>query len=120
MHRKYSLSMKALLLLTALMVSALPAKADDTRFTNRFRMIGAMTYATCRVRKGDITEEQAREISKKYANKYPELNAAYSWAITSYKALEAVQALAPHMNSECDDINLSEEEFHQLIKPYLD
>ena len=98
----------------------LPAKADDTRFTNRFRMIGAMTYATCRVRKGDITEEQAREISKKYANKYPELNAAYSWAITSYKALEAVQALVPHMNSECDEINLSEEEFHQLIKPYLD
>ena len=120
MHRKYSLSMKALLLLTALMVSALPAKADGTQFTNRVRMIGAMTYATCRVRKGDRTEEQARELSKKYVNKYPEVKAAYSWAITSYKALEAVQALAPHMNSECDEINLSEEELNQLIKPYLD
>ena len=120
MHRKYSLSMKALLLLTALMVSALPAKADDTRFINRAGMIGAITNVDCHVRKGDITEEQAREISKKYANKYPELNAAYSWAITSYKALEAVQALAPHMNSECDEINLSEEELNQLIKPYLD
>ena len=112
--------MKTILLLAALVMSSLPAKADDTRFINRVRMIGGMTYAACRVRKGAITEEQAREISKKYVNKYPEVNAAYSWAITSYKALEAVQALAPHMNSECDDINLSEEEFHQLIKPYLD
>ena len=112
--------MKTILLLAALVMSSVPAKADDTQFTNRVRMIGAMTYATCRVRKGAITEEQARELSKKYVNKYPEVKAAYSWAITSYKALEAVQALVPHMNSECDEINLSEEELNQLIKPYLD
>ena len=112
--------MKALLLLTALMVSALPAKADDTRFTNRFRMIGAMTYATCRVRKGDITEEQAREISKKYANKYPELNAAYSWALSSDKATEAVQIMVTYMNAQCNDLTISEEEAQRLMKPYLD
>ena len=98
----------------------LPAKADDTRFTNRVRMIGAMTYATCRVRKGDITEEQAREISKKYANKYPELNAAYSWALSSDKATEAVQIMVTYMNAQCNDLTISEEEAQRLMKPYLE
>lgn len=111
-----------LVIITALVTIAigLPAKADDTRFINRAGMIGAITNVDCHVRKGDITEEQAREIMKEYANKSSELNATYSWALSSDKAWEAVQALAPHMNSECNDLTISEEEAQRLIKPYLD
>ena len=112
--------MKALLLLTALMVSALPAKADDTQFTNRKNAIGLIIGADCLVRNGWMTEERTREMTQEIVNKSPELNAAYSWATTSNKATQAVQTMAPYMNSECDNLTISEEEAQRLLKPYLD
>ena len=57
---------------------------------------------------------------KEFIGENPELNATYSWALSSDKAWEAVQALAPHMNSQCNDLTISEEEAQRLIKPYLD
>ena len=119
MHRKYSLSMKALLLLTALMVSALPAKADDTRTLNRAKVVGALMRADCAVRNGDITEEQARERMQGYINENPDLNTAYSWATISDKGMEAVKALVPYLTPDCD-ITLSQYRAGLLMIPYLE
>ena len=111
--------MKALLLLTALMVSALPVKADETRLPYRAGMVSAIVAANCLVGKGDITEEQAKEIVKGFVNESPVLNAAYSWASTSDQASKAVKALAPYMNLECDGVILSDDEYKRLLLPYL-
>ena len=112
--------MKTILLLAALVMSSVPVKADDTRLFHRSTVVGALAFTECLVRKGEITEKQAKELMNEYVSENPELNAAYSWSLTSDKVSKAVQALVPHMNSECDEINLSEEELNQLIKPYLD
>ncbi len=112
--------MKALLLLTALMVSALPVKADDTGFENRLEMIGILTSADCVVKNGAMTEEQASELIQRIVNDNPNLNTAYSWAITSNKATEAVEIMVTYMNSHCNDLTISEEEAARLIRPYLD
>ena len=110
-----------LVIITALVTIAigLPAKADDRQFSNRDRMVGLLTGVDCRVRKGDLTEEQASEVMKQFARENPELNAVYPWATTSegsYKAWEAVKLLAPYMNSECDGINLSQEKVPGAIQ----
>ena len=107
-------------LLTALMVSALPVKADDTGFENRLEMIGILTSADCVVKNGAMTEEQASELIQRIVNDNPNLNTAYSWAITSNKATEAVEIMVTYMNSHCNDLTISEEEAARLIRPYLD
>ena len=112
--------MKALLLLTALMVSALPAKADDTRFRNRLEMLGILTSADCIVKNDALTEEQASELIQEVVNDKPHLNAAYSWALSSDKATEAVETMVIYMNAHCNDLTISEEEAARLIRPYLD
>jgi len=111
--------MRNLLLLTALMVSTLPVKADDTRLAYRAGMVSVIAAANCHVGKGDITEEQAREIVKEFVNENPEANPAYLWAKTSDKASEAVQALAPYLDLECDNVTLSDDEYRRLLMPYL-
>ena len=111
--------MRSLLLLTALMVSALPVKADDQELGNRAHVIGALAATECLVRKGDMTEEQAKELMNVYVSKNPELDAAYSWATTSLKAQTALQVLSPYMNAQCDGFSLSEDESERLIGPYL-
>tara|TARA_B100001063_G_scaffold202347_1_gene196068 strand:+ start:194 stop:532 length:339 start_codon:yes stop_codon:yes gene_type:complete len=111
--------MKALLLLTALMVSALPVKADDTRFLNRSTVVGALAGTDCFVRKGKMTEEEAKEVINYMLSVYPELNAAYSWALSSDKASKAVQVILPYLNSDCNKMSLSEDEAQRLIGPYL-
>ena len=115
--------MKSKLAIIAALVSiaiGLPVKADDTQFTNRKNAIGLLTGADCLVRNGWMTEEQTRELIQAALNNNPELNAAYSWATTSDKATQAVQIMAPYMNSECNNLTISEEEAQRLMKPYLD
>ena len=112
--------MKFLPVVGALLLSTSPAKADDTRFSNRLQMVGVLTSADCLVRKGEITEEQAGELIQVVLNKNPQLNDAYSWATTSDKATKAVQTMVPYMNSDCNDITISEEEAQRLMKPYLE
>ena len=112
--------MKFLPVVGALLLSTSPAKADDTRFSNRLQMVGVLTSADCLVRNGWMTEELTRELIQAALNNNPELNAAYSWATTSDKATKAVQTMVPYMNSDCNDITISEEEAQRLMKPYLD
>ena len=101
------------------MVSALPVKADDTQLLHRSTVVGALAATECLVTKGDITEEQAKELMNVYVSKNPELDAAYSWATTSLKAQTALQVLSPYMNAQCDSFSLSEDESERLITPYL-
>ena len=115
--------MKSKLAIIAALVSiaiGLPAKADDTQFANRLQMVGVLTSAACVVRNGEMKEEQARELIQGIVNNQPGLNAAYSWATTSDRATEAVQTMVPYMNSECNDLTISEEEAQRLIKTYLE
>ena len=111
--------MKNLLLLTALMVSVLPVEAEDTQLMNRARVIGAFAGAECGVRIGMFTQEQADDRVQDYINNHPHLNTAYSWATTSNKAMEAVQALTSHMDSECN-FTISQYEAGKLMVPYLE
>ena len=111
--------MRNLLLLTALMVSAIPLKADDTRLLHRSTVIGAFAAAECLVSKGEIIEEQAKALMNEYGSENPELNAAYLWALPSDKVSKGLQALVPHLNSDCDDHTVSEDEALRLVGPYL-
>ena len=115
--------MKSKLAIIAALVSlaiGLPAKANDTRFSNRLTMVGVLTSAACVVRNGEMTEEQARELIQEIVNANPDLNTAYSWATRSDKATEAVQIMVPYMNSECNDLTISEQEAQRLVKTYLE
>ena len=112
--------MRNLLLLTALMVSALPVKADDRELGNRAHVIGALAAAECGVRTELFTRKKADELISTYINENPQLQSAYSWATTSLKAQTALQVLDPYMNAQCDGFSLSEDESERLIGPYLD
>ena len=115
--------MKSRLAIIAALVSiaiGLPAKANDTRFSNRLTMVGVLTSAACVVRNGEMTEEQARELIQEIVNANLDLNTAYSWATTSDKAKEAVQIMVPYMNSECNDLTISEQEAQRLVKTCLE
>ena len=112
--------MKTILLLAALVMSSMPAKANDTRFTNRLEIIQMLTSADCIVKNGALTEEQASELIQEVVNDKPDLNAAYSWALSSDKATEAVETMVIYMNSHCNDLTISEEEAARLIRPCLD
>ena len=111
--------MKTLLLLTALMVSALPVKADDTRLLNRETVVGALAGVDCQVRNGKMTEEEGKELMNIYLSFNPDLKDAYSWALSSDKASKAVQAVTPYVKSDCKTTTISEDEVQQLLRPYL-
>ena len=115
--------MKSKLPIIAALVSiaiGLPVKADDTQFTNRLEMIKMLTSADCIVKNDALTEEQASELIQEVVNDKPHLNAAYSWALSSDKATEAVETMVIYMNAHCNDISISEEEAQRLMKPYLE
>ena len=81
-------------------------------------MIGILTSADCIVKNGAMTEEQASELIQEVVNDKPDLNAAYSWALSSDKATEAVETMVIYMNSHCK-LTISEEEAQRLMKPYF-
>ena len=85
-----------------------------------FSVEQSLMKAKSHLRNGEITEKQARELMKEYVNENPGLNAAYSWAKTSYKAWEAAQALVPHMTADCNGFTISQDEAGRIIKPYLE
>ena len=111
--------MKAVLLLTALMVSALPVKADDTRLLNRETVVGALAGVDCQVRNGKMTEEEGKELMNIYLSFNPDLKDAYSWALSSDKASKAVQAVTPYVKSDCKTTTISDDEVQRLLRPYL-
>ena len=96
----------------------LPAKTDDNPY-NRSVIIGALAALDCFAGKGEITEKQSRELMNKHVSENPQLDAAYSWALSSDKAREALQAMAPHMNSDCEYTN-PDDDIERLIAPCLD
>ena len=111
-----------LAIITALVTIATgsPVKAEDTQLGYRAHVVGAMASAECFVRNKGFTQEQVDDLLKDYINNHPQLKLAYSWATRSPKAKEALQVLRPYMASDCDDINLSDEEAGKLIHPYLE
>ena len=111
--------MRILLLLTALMVPALQVKAEDTQLIKRAQVIGALAGAECGVRTGMFTQEEADDRVQNYIINHPHINTAYSWITTSDKAMEAVQALTSHMDSDCN-ITISQYEAGKLMIPYLE
>ena len=111
--------MKTILLLAALVMSSVPVKADDTRLLHRSKVVGALAFAECLVRKGEITEKQAKELMNEYVSENPELNAAYSWSLTSDKVSKAVEALVPQSSSDCGELTISEDEALRLAGPYM-
>ena len=111
--------MKTLLLLTALMMSSLPVKADDTRLLNRETVVGALAGVDCQVRNGKMTEEEGKELMNIYLSFNPELKDAYSWALSSDKASKAVQAVTPYVKSDCKTTTISDDEVQRLLRPYL-
>ena len=111
--------MKNLLLLTALMVSALPVKAVDTRLLNRSTVVGALAGVDCQVRKGKMTEEEGKELMNIFISFNPELKDAYSWALSSEKASKAVQVVTPYVKADCKASTIPEDEVQRLLRPYL-
>ena len=77
--------MKTLLLLTALMVSALPVKAENTQPRNRLELIAFLSYAECYVATGMYSKEVVDKNFQSLLNVNPHLKAEYSWISTSPK-----------------------------------
>ena len=111
--------MRNLLLLTALMVSALPVKAVDTRLGNRLKLIAFLSYAECYVRTGMYSKEVVDKQFQSLLNANPHLNAEYLWASTSPKVKQVLQELSPHMNSKCDNYNISDDQLREVFSPIL-
>ena len=111
--------MKNLSLLTALMVSALPVKAENTQPRNRLELIAFLSYAECYEATGMYSKEVVDKQFQSLLNANLHLNAEYLRASKSPKVKQVLQELSPHMNSQCDNYTISDDQLREIFSPIL-
>ena len=110
-----------LAIITALVSIAigLPAKAVDTRLSNRLELIAFLSYAECYVKTGMYSKDVVDKQFQSLLNASPRLNAEYLWGSTSPKVKQVLQELSPHMNSQCDNYTISDDQLREIFSPIL-
>ena len=115
--------MKSKLTIVAALVSiactGMPLQAEETEIMNRKYAIVGVVYTQCDVEKGLLTQEQADDALRDSIKYNPEKKGAFEWATTSPNCKEAVQALMPYVDDDCIINIATEEQFMELILPYM-
>ena len=115
--------MKSKLTIVAALVSiactGMPLQAEETEIMNRKYAIVGVVYTQCDVEKGLLTQEQADDALRDSIKYNPEKKGAFEWATTSPNGKAAVQALMPYVDDDCIINIATEEQFMELILPYI-
>ena len=115
--------MKSKLTIVAALVSiactGMPLQAEETEIMNRKYAIVGVVYTQCDVEKGLLTQEQSDDALRDSIKYNPEKKGAFEWATTSPNGKEAVQALMPYVDDDCIISIATEEQFMELILPYI-
>ena len=96
-----------------------PLQAEETEVLDRLYAIVGVAHAQCYVEKGLFTQEQADGTYRDSIKYYPERKDAFEWATTSPNGKAAVQALMPYVDDDCIPNGVNDEQFKELVGPYL-
>ena len=115
--------MKSKLTIVAALVSiactGMPLQAEEIEIMNRKYAIVGVVYTQCDVEKGLLTQEQSDDALRDSIKYNPEKKGAFEWATTSPNGKAAVQALMPYVDDDCIINIATEEQFMELILPYI-
>ena len=105
--------------LATIACTGMPLRAEETEITRRGYAIVDFVYARCWLEKGLATQEQLDDAQRETLKRYPEKKAAFKWAKTSPNGKAAVQALMTYVDDDCNINIATEEQFMELILPYM-
>ena len=97
----------------------LQAQPSEAEMNIRAEAIGYLAAMKCFVINGMLDQAAADGLVVEYVTEDPKSKPGVVWAQTTTAGNAAVQAILPHVNSDCQGLSIDNEKAGELVYPYI-